>query len=119
MKRDMDFVRDILKLVSEKGMNSIISYEDFAERTNEDFIYHIEILEEANLVKGTFTINGKYIRPHLTWAGNDFLETAQDDTRWQQAKKIASSVGGTSFQIFQSILTTILEKQVRNLMGMP
>lgn len=119
MKRDMDFVRDILTLVSEKGMYAKISYEDFAERTNEDFIYHIEILEEANLVKGSLTQQGVYVGPHLTWAGNDFLEAAKDDTRWQQAKKIASDLGGTTFQVFQTILTDLIKQQVRNLMGLP
>jgi len=119
MKRDMDFVRDILTRISEKGMNATLSYEDFTERTDEDFLYHIKILEEANLVTGKFTIGGKYIRAHLTWAGNDFLEAAQDDTRWEQAKTIASNVGGTTFQIFQTILTDLIKQQVRNLMGMP
>lgn len=108
MKRDMDLVRKILLLVAESkngwDMQAISEYP-------EDVVsYHIKIMLEADLlaaINASTTQGDVYLDCRLTWWGNDFLDAALEDTRWNEAKKVIQKVGGASIQVWTSVLTKI------------
>lgn len=116
MKRDMDLVRKILLKIEESPEYSFISPFNI-EGYNEDQIsYHIELLDEAGLIKAKeLSTMGNYswIPDRLTWEGHEFLEASRDDTRWEKAKKTIIEKGGNfAFSLLQNVLTQMMTRAV-------
>jgi hypothetical protein len=92
MKRDMDLVRRILIVVDENPSLSPVDLE-FEGYSNVQIIYHLELLDDAGLVKGTYQeyVQGKAHR--LSWDGHEFLCRIRDETRWNAIKAVAAARG--------------------------
>lgn len=117
MKRDMDLVRHILLKLNEHEHGyapkdfSITGYSD------EQIGYHCLILGEAGLIKALDITNSGADSPsalpiRLTWDGHEFIENAQNDTIWAQAKDTVSKIGDVSFSVWASVLSQVV---LRNL----
>jgi hypothetical protein len=58
-------------------------------RSQQEISYHIMLLHQAGLIDATdlTTLDGVCWRPKcLTYAGNEFLDAAESDTVWNDAK---------------------------------
>ena len=113
MERDMDLVRLILRTVAEcneqygPGKLSIDGFSD------EVVHYHCNLLIDAGLADGsvTRTRGGLFTTIHrLTWEGHDFVDAARDATRWNEAKGLLQKVGGASFDVWKSVLTSLVTR---------
>lgn len=86
MKRDLEFVRELLIGFSEgKGkVNFTLSPED------QLYVYHLDLLKQADFIsfKESRHKSGMFLLdiPKLTWNGNDYLEAISNDTIWQKTK---------------------------------
>lgn len=118
----MDLVRKILGVLSAKGQVAQTVSVEIEGYSKEEIVYHLVLMEEAGLVDGvnmsTHSEGADYKPRRLTWSGHDFLDAAKDDTRWEQAKKIAGELGGVTFQMFRQILVSLLEQQVQKMTGL-
>jgi predicted transcriptional regulator len=93
MKRDMDLVRKLLKILQDNddpyGVDGIPEIEGYPK---EQLSYHICILVEAGLIQAKsieqLSIgHDDYFGIKLTWQGQDFINAAEDDTIWEKAKE--------------------------------
>lgn len=87
MQRDMDLVRKILMSVADNPSGWASSNLKIEGYTDEEVGYHSLIMIEAGLVAGQdVTIMGSSpegLITRLTWQGHEFLEAAQEPTRWR------------------------------------
>jgi hypothetical protein len=111
MKRDMDVVRKILLSLEETSSMSApydFKVEGYSE---EEITYNLILLKEARLIDAfqSNTFQGVLITPNrLTWEGHEFLDNARDETRWNEAKKIAGQKGGSmAFDVIKGVLVQL------------
>lgn len=115
----MDLVREILRAVG--GLATFdrpvpVSIEGYE---SEEVSYHVQIMAERGLLEArSFGSNdGPDWRPmRLTWEGQDFLEAASSDTRWQKAKEVMVQVQGFSFDVLKQVLIDLAQKQASDLL---
>ncbi len=93
MKRDMDLIRNILKAVELSGNpNGMFEPIEINGHTKQQISYHIKILNDAGLLdaQNVSTMHPDGFQWHpgsLTWAGQEFIALANDDTIWDKAKE--------------------------------
>lgn len=107
MKRDMDLVRAILRQVESyedpSGMHEILEIEGYDQK---EISYHINILNDAGLleamdISSTGPDGFLWWPGNLTWAGQEFISVAKDDSIWEKAKeKFMSPAMSFTFDIF-------------------
>lgn len=115
MKRDMDFVREILLGIEELCTGSegcefgdLLKYmrkKGYGDDGLEDILYgHCEIMDQGGLIVfsvrpvfGGWTLQ----RPiKLLWAGHEFLDDVRDQGAWKEVKnKIGNKMGSISFEV--------------------
>lgn len=117
MKRDIDLVRTIL-LSIENGKDAnghgFIRL-NIPGRSQEEVSYHVGLLYEAGLVDAVnlSTLNSYEWQPKgLTWRGHQFLDSARDESSWEQAKKELKKIGNSSFEVLKSVLTALATRSV-------
>ena len=108
MKRDMDLIRAILLAVEDEPSSHAPEIE-IQGYTQEQVGYHAELLKEAGFVE---LYNDSDMIRRLTWSGHEFLDSARDNTRWNQAKDKLNKAGGASIPIWIALLTELVKKQI-------
>lgn len=97
MKRDWDFIRDLLTDI-EAGTDLKKKYVGTAEQ--EKFLYHARLLAESGYIErieakqnfsGEWTYSSS--KPYLSEAGHDLLETIRSQTVWEKIKQGAKDKG--------------------------
>jgi len=112
MKRDMDLVRSILLKLEQKDIGRSVTIDGFEDET---VSRHLELLEEAGLIKATIIPLDN--RPSLvlverpTWQGYDFLDAIRSDQVWNRTKTlVAEKTGSTAFEVIKAVATAIATK---------
>lgn len=97
MRRDMELVREILKDITKGTVKMDFKLRGPEAEEDSKYIYHLEIMRQAGLINYT---ESKYMggillptTPTLTWLGNDFLESIENDTLWEKTKEAAKEKG--------------------------
>jgi hypothetical protein len=105
MKRDMDLIRSILLWVEARPEGHNIGWQLQIEgHTSEEVGFHVHLLGQAGLLLVDDETMSESTSPcaspvSLTWAGYEFLESA-DDTLWAKAKsKVIAPAGGIAFTL--------------------
>ena len=86
--------------------------------TEEQIGYHATLLGEAGLAKvidvtcmGSPSPEG--IIRCLTWEGHEFIDSARENTIWNQAKElITTQVGGAAIAVWTAVLTSYVQKKL-------
>ncbi len=117
MKRDMDLIRAILLTIESNPSGFAPQHLEINGYTQEQIGYHATLLGEAGLAEiRDVTTNGskspEAFITRLTWEGHEFLDSARENQRWNQAKDIINKIGGASIQIWIAILTEIIKKSL-------
>jgi len=108
----MDTVRKIAISLAEKGSADL-------KDIDEDLLqYHLWIMKEAGLINNFIRFGpegGSAINSvELTWAGNEFLEAARNDSIWNKAKSLVlDKTGAASFEIMKAVLIELALKAVK------
>ena len=92
MQRDWNLIR-LLLLKVESGEEPA----ELNQYSDEQVLYHCELLQESDLVIGTIVIgeNGKAAGARierLTWKGHDLLDSIRDDTIWKKTLSVVKEV---------------------------
>ncbi len=122
MKRDMDLIRQILFKIEEANTVTDGIEMSFQGHSDDEIAYHLKILRQAGLIDAVDVSAGghlAYIPTSLTWAGQEFLEAARDDTKWNKAKSIIVQKGGEMTFEFLKMTLVELGKQALGLGGSP
>lgn len=114
MQRDLDLVRDLLKLAADSSEPHVDAYALSGDSVSRDLIaYHVRIMTQAGLIESYVKPDGHPVPGacfinSLTWQGNDFLDNVRSDTIWREVKKkLASSVGSVSFEVLSSLASSV------------
>lgn len=97
MQRDWDFIRELLADI-EGDVDTVKKY-NHSER-EEMYLQHVRMLEQGGFIKGLIakkTIGGQWNiiqnDSHLTWQGNDLLNTLRSQTVWEKIKERSKETG--------------------------
>jgi Hypothetical protein (DUF2513) len=96
MKRDWDLVRRIMVDLESLPADGELDASDVAGYEQPVVAYHMEMMKEANLLKGisTSTFAGPdFIAQSLTWDGHELLSKIRQDTAWEKIKAHLSEKG--------------------------
>jgi len=116
VKRDMDLIRAML-LAIESDPSGFAPKIEIPDYTEEQINYHAFLLGEAGLAEvSSITTNSskspEAMVKHLTWAGHEFLDSARDNTIWNQAKDKIGKIGGAAIQVWIALLIEQGKKQL-------
>ena len=108
MKRDMDLIRDILKLMEANDDPTGIGPITIEGRGGWLINYHIALLAEAEFIQAlkveTPGHGTSWKAQELKWAGHEFLDATRDDSVWEKVKGTVKKNGGS---FTASILTQL------------
>jgi len=114
MRRDWDIIRDILIAVeSRDNENERLSFE--VDYTDEQIVYHLELLIEARLLNGERVTLGlgpeSFHIKRLSWEGHQFLDAIRDQGIWSKTKKkVAESGVGLTFELVKTVAVSVAKE---------
>jgi len=128
MKRDMDFIRDLL-LEIEDGRSSFSTLskataivlgidpnDAISEEESKKLEYHLDLLREAGFAEFIALSGGIWQVDRVTWKGHEFLDNIRDPEVWRQTKVGASKAGGFSLKVIASVAEAIIKSRIEKLM---
>jgi len=108
MKRDMDFIREILLRLEQHN------YLDGMEgHSASEIAYHVSLLEGAGLVTqeiycNLFLNDSMLEGIRITWLGHEFLDSSRNASVWEKAKNITiEKTGALSFEVLKAVLVQL------------
>ena len=123
MKRDMELVRSILKIVEDApgdvALDNIVSA---CGCTRREAAYHIEMMSDCGLIRATSlrtNVDVPYaVVSGLTWDGCDYLDAIRSDTVWVRAREaIEKTVGDTSLSTVKQVCSSLALAMVKAQLG--
>lgn len=131
MKRDFDFIRELLLRI-EGGEVSFVTLSNevaqtlgvvpdkpLADGEAEKLEFHLHLLEQAGFIEVRFrNMGGHVILKGLTWQGFDFLDAIRDPEVWKKTKEGASKVGGWTFGLLKDMGTAYLKHAAKERLGL-
>jgi hypothetical protein len=84
--------------------------------SQEQVLYHQEILEEAGYIKAIIekSLNGltSIFPERLTYAGHEFLNSSRNDSNWEKTKNVMLKSGGFVMEIAKALLISEIRDQL-------
>lgn len=126
MKRDLDYLREILLIIEEAEPNVTISNEDFfistADKDQNTYLdaiasHHISMLLEEGFIElegdplyfGSTSYPTYYIH-RITSAGYDYLDSVRDPSIWSEIK---SKLGAMAQSVTLSTITSMSQEIIK------
>jgi hypothetical protein len=119
MKRDLDYIRELLLAIEADSRLDGTGLVHFAPssdsgRSCEELAYHLTLLIEAGFLKGEPTGQIPMIS-RLTWDGHEFLDDIRDPEIWGKTKERAKTVAGLGLQF----VWEIAKAEIKTKLGLP
>ncbi|OAB39288.1 hypothetical protein PMSD_05000 [Paenibacillus macquariensis subsp. defensor] len=114
MKRDMELIIDILKIVESKEQPFIMEIED------KDFKfvqYNVGLSVDNGLVVASSTVMDcipTFLISGLTWEGHDFLDSVKNEGILAQAKSMAKDKGSKLFDLPFEVIKGLVVKAAQS-----
>jgi hypothetical protein len=117
MRLDPELARAILKAVGNAPANREPDVQSIDGYTEDEFVEHVELLNEAGLLNArllrTATGQGRIYAvaiTRLTYAENEFLAVAENDTLWAKAKhKVLASGAAVTIATLKIALSELVK----------
>jgi hypothetical protein len=125
MKRDMDLIRSVLLGIEDHPKlngTEIMQYDENKDNlgisgySENQVVYHIDMLIEAGLVKGEKVYGGPLIEK-LTWSGHEFVDAVRDPDIWRQTKEGAKKASGFSLELLRDLAKGLIKKKIEEHTG--
>ncbi len=116
MKRDMELVRKIALALEGKSTGFSGENPTVEGYSAEEIGYHVYLMLEAGLVRGSDVTNNDSSSPEaiatgLTWQGHEFVEAARDETLWKRAMGTVRAKGGSvTIDVLKQLLATMIKE---------
>ncbi|MDJ1006476.1 MAG: DUF2513 domain-containing protein [Paracoccaceae bacterium] len=113
MKRDNDFLRDLLFEIEAQD-DFVFSHQSTLGEAAEERrrVYHIHLLCDAGFL--TRTAGGGY---RMTNQGHDYLDAIRSDTVWNRTKDAAAKIGGASLGMLMDLALAYLKQEASEKLG--
>jgi hypothetical protein len=104
MKRDMDLVRTLLRVVEAADQGK--AYENHQlDVFSREVQYHLRLIVDAGLARCVGASSDGDVCIRLTWKGHELLELTRSDEIWNRAKHVVrDATGGMPFEAITSLL---------------
>ena len=118
MKRDLELCRTLLFLTEEmEGSPGRLALPEIEGFSRDQIGYHVYLLQDAGLLKAHDARSRDnqwgFYPSHLTWAGQEFLDAARNDTIWKKAKEqIMSTAGVVTVEALKLKLPVLVESLI-------
>lgn len=117
MKREMELVREILFRLNNHEHGYAPDNLEIDGFSSEQIGYHCLLLGEAGLIQATDATTMASRSPkaspvRLTWEGHEFIENAQNEKVWGQAKEAVGKVGDASFAVWADVLAQVVKQNL-------
>jgi hypothetical protein len=115
MKRDMDFVRELLLYIEKAtpARNGWINV-SIPDRPQTEIAYHLQLMTEAGLIQTQHVRtrgSDDWYPTTITWSGHDFLDAARNDSIWNKAKlKLMEAGTGATLSILKELLVRLTKE---------
>ncbi|MEQ2528835.1 DUF2513 domain-containing protein [Robertmurraya yapensis] len=119
MKRDMELVRDLLKIIEINDDRKELEIPVDWDR--EVVAYHLKILDQAGFVKNnTKWADNRpmWIFASLTWDGHEFLDSIKDNAIWNKTKEGIKGKGLEFGSVPLEVIKEYAKLQIKNLFGL-
>ena len=116
VKRDMDFIRELLLQIEDDPRFDGTSWFTFTKTDDdthsaEEFGYHLTMLVEAGFLKGNIGFTTPSISK-LTWEGHEFLDNIRDTGIWSKTKERISGLASVSLSVVAEIAKAEMKKKL-------
>lgn len=118
MKRDLNLIRNILLDLEAAPAGEATTRFEYEGRGQVEIVEHVQLLIDAGFIDGRVR-TGSRNEPldctvfRLTWAGQEFLAKAKNDTLWRKVLAQAEDKGlSTSMAIVNALLEAAAKKYV-------
>ena len=118
MKRDLNLVRRILLDIEASPPGELIGEFNYDGRSKAEILEHVQLLLDANFIDGQMVL-GNMGQPEdcvvmrMTWAGQEFLAKAKNETVWKKVMAQAEEKGmSTSMAVINGLLEVAAKKYV-------
>jgi hypothetical protein len=125
MKRDMDLVRKILFKMQSDEKRSSYGHLKIDGYSEQQVNYHMKIMAQAGLLHVDLmempmpttpswqTSNAGISYYSISWDGQEFLDVARDNTRWDKAKDAMAQAGGFALDVMKQLLIQYLKAELK------
>ncbi len=118
MKRNWDTVREILLAVESLEPEKQLCLKDFAAERAHEISYHVQLIEQANLIEVTISQTNSlkpkdfFIRG-LTWSGHEFLDSIRVINTWTKIKNVVADKGGVmTFDVIKAVAAGLVKSAI-------
>jgi hypothetical protein len=114
MKRDIDLIRKLLERTEQKGEDIQHDRLEFEGYSESEVNGHVRLAAEQGLIEagsshGAGQPEAQWNPLRLSNRGHDFLEGAQDSTRWKKAREALTTGGGVvSVELLKRAIQIVL-----------
>ena len=118
MERNMDLIRDILlKVAADPELDGscfkIFNTADFEGHSQEEIAYHVDLLFEADFVKGVATLDAPAPAiSRLTWEGHEFADNIRDPGVWANVKERIKGLPGVAITVLAQLALAEMKKRL-------
>lgn len=110
----MDLIRLILLEVEKAPFDGGCHEVEIPDRAGEEISYHILLLQEAGLIEAIDLSSSDgvcWVPKRLTYEGDEFLDSARNDTLWAKAKETMIKGAGTlTLEGMKNLLAAIIRQ---------
>jgi len=120
MKRDLNLVRMILLDIESSPSGTPIREFTYEGRSQPEILEHVALLLDADYIDGVLAKNGMGMPAgclvrRMTWAGQEFLAKAKNDTVW---KKVMAQAEEKGMSTSMAVITGLLEAAAKKCAGL-
>ncbi len=118
MKRDLDLIRNILMDVEATPAGQAIDGFEYEGKEQVEILEHVQLLLDADFLDGLIQTGSRNepvacVVYRMTWAGQEFLSKAKNDTLWKKVMAQAEEKGlSTSVAVINALLEAAAKKYV-------
>src|SRR5229473_2330977 len=114
----MDLIRDILlKVAADPELDGshfkVFDTSDFEGHSQQEIAYHIDLLFEADFVKGIATMDAPAPAiSRLTWDGHEFVDNIRDPGVWKNVKERIKGLPSVAVTIVAQLALAEMKKHL-------
>jgi hypothetical protein len=118
VERDMDLIRDILlKVAADPELDGsrykVFDTTDFEGHSENEIAYHVDLLFEADYVKGIATLDAPVPAiSRLTWAGHEFVDNIRDPGIWTNVKERIKGLPSIAITLVAQLALAEMKKRL-------
>jgi hypothetical protein len=120
MKKDIKLIRNILLDIEAAAPGEAIQGFEYEGKSQPEILEHVQLLKDAGFIEALISKGGQNepvacVVWRMTWAGQEFLANAKNDTVW---KKVVAQAEEKGMSTSMGVLNGLLEAAAKKYAGL-